>query len=288
MLSLNTWYGLSSGALVVKLLSGQCHSTLLTRYVDSTPTSEVTPFTIRYIHHPIMVTYRSRTWSWTNDSHPFCSMSISLSIHQIRIFQTLTLKLQGQCHGCGQRARPYSQPSIIDMLSFCITPIRYKFLRYNYFEIWPWKIKGRGHGWGQRSRSHSSPSIQSMQLLFFHINRTNHSWDMSNRVFDKKKIRSFQRKFGKKNVYNKIPQQSNEVTRRILLSSFVVIGWLSGSHFILQTSNFLFINATAVTLGHRRVTQYIFPDLYFLCPKYLRFSSNDFDVRSKSHCELKT
>ena len=30
--------------------------------------------------------------------------------------------------------------------------------------------------------------------------------------------------------------------------------------------------------------QYIFPDLYFLCPKYLRFSLNGFDVRSKSHC----
>ena len=33
---------------------------------------------------------------------------------------------------------------------------------------------------------------------------------------------------------------------------------------------------------HRRVIQHIVPDLYFLCPKYLRFSSNCFDVRSKS------
>ena len=52
------------------------------------------------------------------------------------------------------------------------------------------------------------------------------------------------------------------------------------------TSKFLLINARAVTLGkgQRKVIQYIFPDLYFLCPKYLRFSSNRFDVRSKSHC----
>ena len=28
---------------------------------------------------------------------------------------------------------------------------------------------------------------------------------------------------------------------------------------------------------------YIFPDQYFLCPRYLRFSSNGFGVRSKSH-----
>ena len=51
-----------------------------------------------------------------------------------------------------------------------------------------------------------------------------------------------------------------------------------------MTSEFLFINATAATLGqgHANVIQYIFQDLYFLCPKYLRFCSNGFDVRSKS------
>ena len=40
----------------------------------------------------------------------------------------------------------------------------------------------------------------------------------------------------------------------------------------MQTSKFLFINVTAVTLGqgHSKVTQYSFPDLYFLCPKFLR------------------
>ena len=65
---------------------------------------------------------------------------------------------------------------------------------------------------------------------------------------------------------------------------------LSGSHFILQTRKFLLIYVTAVTLGqgqgqgHQTVIQYILPNLYFLCPEYLRFSSNAFDVRSKSHC----
>ena len=40
--------------------------------------------------------------------------------------------------------------------------------------------------------------------------------------------------------------------------------WLNGSHFILQTSRFLFINVTTITLGqgHQKVIQYIFPDLY--------------------------
>ena len=62
--------------------------------------------------HPTMDTHRSWSWSWMMDLHPFCSMSISPPIPQIRLFQTLTLKLQGEGHGCGQRARPYSQPSI--------------------------------------------------------------------------------------------------------------------------------------------------------------------------------
>ena len=35
--------------------------------------------------------------------------------------------------------------------------------------------------------------------------------------------------------------------------------------------------------GHPKVTQYIFPDPYFFCPKYLRSSWNSFDVRSKSN-----
>ena len=62
---------------------------------------------------------------------------------------------------------------------------------------------------------------------------------------------------------------------------------MSGSHFIAQTSKFLLINATTVTLGqgHGKVIEYISPDPYILCTKYLMFSSNGFDVRGKScHC----
>ena len=58
---------------------------------------------------------------------------------------------------------------------------------------------------------------------------------------------------------------------------------MSSSYFIAQTSNFLLIDATAVTLGqgHRKVIQYISPDSYIPCAKLLRFSSNGFDVRDK-------
>ena len=61
---------------------------------------------------------------------------------------------------------------------------------------------------------------------------------------------------------------------------------MSGSHFIAQTSKFLLMDATVVTLGqgHGKVIQYISPDPYILCAKYQRFSSNGFDVRGKSFC----
>ena len=58
--------------------------------------------------------------------------------------------------------------------------------------------------------------------------------------------------------------------------------WMSGSHSIMQKSNFLFISATAMTFGQVIVIHYIFPDKYFLCPKYLRPSLNGLDVGSKS------
>ena len=59
---------------------------------------------------------------------------------------------------------------------------------------------------------------------------------------------------------------------------------MRGSHFIVQTSKFLLIDATAMILGqgHRKVIQYISPDPYILCPKYTKFSSNSFHMRGKS------
>ena len=46
---------------------------------------------------------------------------------------------------------------------------------------------------------------------------------------------------------------------------------MSGSHFIAQTNNFLLIDGTAVTLGqgHGKVIEYITPDPYILCAKYI-------------------
>ena len=143
------------------------------------------------------------------------------------------------------------------------------------------EVKGQGHI--------VHPVSNRCTSFLFHIIQTNHSWDMSNKVFDLEKTHpKFSKKiWQKRRVSNRIPPKSNQVyhDQRDIATKFCS-DWLSGSHFIVQTSKFLFINVTAVTLGqgHPKVTQYIFPDPYFLCPKYLRSSWNGFDVRSKSHC----
>ena len=126
-----------------------------------------------------------------DDSHPFRSMSIGRPIPEIRLFQTLTLKLQVQGHRFGQRAKSFSQPSILLIhFLFISHQSNQQFLKYRYFEIWPWHIKGQCHGWGQRSRSHIIHSIQPMHFIFVshQFNRTNHSWDMAKMVFDLEKL----------------------------------------------------------------------------------------------------
>ena len=143
-------------------------------------------------------------------------MSISPPIPQIRIFQTLTLKLQVQGHGCGQRARPYSQ---LGPLSYWYAFFLFHINQITISEIQLFwyltlkKIKGQGHGWGQRSKSHNSPSIQPMQLLFVshqldqpflrYVQKSVWPW--------KKHIRNFTRKFAKMTSSIKIPPKSNQV-----------------------------------------------------------------------------
>ena len=75
----------------------------------------------------------------------------------------------------------------------------------------------------------------------------------------KKHIQNFRRKFGKIIVSSKILSGDYHDQRDIAIK--FCSDWLSGFHFTLQTSKFLFINVTAVTLGqghgHRRIIQYI-------------------------------
>ena len=91
-----------------------------------------------------------------------------------------------------------------------------------------------------------NPISNQCTSFSFHINRTNHSWGMSNRVFDLQKTHP---KFSKKNWQNTSFQQNsskisswNKHDQRDIAIMFCS-DWLSGSHFILQTNKFLFMNA---------------------------------------------
>ena len=69
-------------------------------------------------HYPVHLStppwsHISISWPWMDHSHYFRSLSIGRPIPKIKLFQTLTLKLHGQGHGCGQRTRSYNRPSII-------------------------------------------------------------------------------------------------------------------------------------------------------------------------------
>ena len=137
-----------------------------TRYVNGTPTSEVTPVTIWYIRPPHHG-YTSQYHGHERMTHILFVPCQSAVQSWIKLIQTLTLKLQGQGHGCGQKARAYSRPSIIlTNFLFISHQSDQQFLRYSYFEIWPWNIQGQGHEWGQRSRLHIISSLQPMHFLF--------------------------------------------------------------------------------------------------------------------------
>ena len=141
-----------------------------------------------------------------DDSHPFRSMPIGHPIPEMMLIQSLTLKLQGQGHGCSQRARSYSRPRIVlTHYHFISNQSEQQFLRYSYFEIWPWNIQSQGHEWGQRSRSRIIPSMQPMH--FFYVSHQSYQtflrYGQKNVWLWKKTHPKFSRKFAKITVSNR-------------------------------------------------------------------------------------
>ena len=114
----------------------------------------------------------------------------------------------------------------------------------------------------------------------FHINQTNHSWDLAGCVFSRsntilvfdleKTHPKFLKKIWQNNCFqHKFLQNLNRVkTMTCNKVAMFCSDPMSGSHFIVQTSKFMLIDATAVSLGqgHGKVIQYIFPrPTYSLC-----------------------
>ena len=165
-----------------------------------------------------MVTHRSQSWPWMIDSHPFRSMSITPPPPPT------------------PHPPPHSSNKSIS--------------NFNYFKSWNYKVKVMGEVKGEGHIVH--PVSNQCTSFWFHINRTNHSWDMSNIVFDLEKTHP---KFSKKILQKQSFQQNcfkiwsgAQHDQRDIAIKFCS-DWLSDSHFILQTNQFLFINVTAMTSG---------------------------------------
>ena len=88
-------------------------------------------------------TMKVTTWvQHSIDSHPFHSMSISYPFPEIWLFQNLTLKIQGQGHGLGERWKSQSGCNILSThIPFIPCQSALPRLRYSIFKIWPWKSK---------------------------------------------------------------------------------------------------------------------------------------------------
>ena len=167
------------------------------------------------------------SWSWMDDSHPLRSMSIGCPIPEIRLFQTLTLKLQGQGHGCGQRARSYNGPSILltRFFSFHINQTNNPWnTAISKFDLETSKVRVM---WSKiKVTYHTQYPTDALPFCFTSMGPE--IWPKYCLTL-KKHIRNFIRKFVKIIVSNKTSPKFSQVitmTREIKLPRFVVIGWV--------------------------------------------------------------
>ena len=118
-----------------------------TRWVDGTPTTEVTWSLSGRSIHLTLVTKWSWSWSWMTYCHPLCAMSISPPILRYSYFKIWPWK------------------SMVKVM--CVVK--------GQGHVWPWKFKGQGYGQGQTHWSHLRPGIQSICLLFVSW-QSDHFW----------------------------------------------------------------------------------------------------------------
>ena len=101
-------------------------------------------------------------------------MSIGHPIPEIRLFQNLTLKIQGQGHGWGERWKSHMGPTFHRLISLSFYVNRPSHSWDTAFS-WTFKIQGQDHGWSQSWGSQSGCNILSTHIPF--VNWPSHSWD---------------------------------------------------------------------------------------------------------------
>ena len=192
---------------------------MLTRYVDGTPTSEVTQSLSGTSAHPTMVTQVNimvmngwLTYFSFHVNRPYHSWDNAISDVDLDISTP------------GSRSWVWSKGKITQSAQYHINSFHFHFtsirptIPESYFEIWPWNIQGQGQEWGQRSRSHIVPSIQPMHFLFCFTSiglTIPEIWPI---VFDFEKTHQI--------FYNENLPKLITMTRAIKLPCFVVIRWV--------------------------------------------------------------
>ena len=125
------------------------------------------------------------------DSHPFRSMSIGHPIPEIRLFQNLTLKIQGQGHGRGEHWKSQHGSNILSTHILLIPcKLAIPFLRYDFFKIRPRKFKVKVMDEGNVESHKVGVTSYRFTSLSFHVNRPFHSWDTAFSKFDLENPRS--------------------------------------------------------------------------------------------------
>ena len=112
-------------------------------------------------------------------------------IPAIRLFQNLTLKIQGQGHGWGESSKSQSGCNILSThIPFVPCQSALPFLRYSIFKIWPWKSKVKVMSEGKVESHNMGPTFYRLTSLSSHVNRPSHSWDTLFSKFDLENPRS--------------------------------------------------------------------------------------------------
>ena len=149
-----------------------------------------------------------------NDSHPFCSMSIGCPIPEIRLFQTLTIKLQG----CRQRANVIQLAQYpINLLPFHFTSFRPTIPEIQLFQNFTLKHP-RSRSWVKSKIKVTYHTKYPTNNVFPFISHQSDQpfRDMAKQCLTLKKILkihiwNFKRKFAKLTVSNRTSPKSNQV-----------------------------------------------------------------------------
>ena len=175
-----------------------------------------------------------------DDSHPFRSLSIGCPIPEIKLFQTLTLKLQGQCHECSPKGKVMQLAQYhINSLPFHLTSIRPTILEKELFRNLTLKYP--------RSRSWVRSKVKVTYCTQYPTNAL---------PFRFTSIRP--------TIPEIWPKLCWPWKNQPKLLNTICQNYMSGSHFIAQTSKFLLMDATRSWKGY----PVHFPrPIYSLCQK---------------------